>query len=120
MNRQVIHLNVFNNYFSLIGEKTQSKIRFSNKNYIDWLFGENPNSCFITPADIEEVLSIKSSLSDNKSFVPNSIPTRILKLLLKDILTHQVDIFNLSFYSGIYLALLKAPKVIPYKQRLKT
>ena len=38
--------NVFNNYFSSIGEKTQSNIRFSDKNYTDYLHGENFNSFF--------------------------------------------------------------------------
>ena len=31
--------NVFNNYFSSIEEKTQSKIRLSNKNYTDCFHG---------------------------------------------------------------------------------
>ena len=35
--------NVFNNHFSSIGEKTQSKIRLSNKNYTDFPHGENSN-----------------------------------------------------------------------------
>ena len=35
---------VFNNYFSSNGEKTQSKIRFSNKYYTDYLHGDNLNS----------------------------------------------------------------------------
>ena len=35
--------NVFNNHFSSIGEKTQSKIRFSNKNYTGFPHGENSN-----------------------------------------------------------------------------
>ena len=69
--------NVFNNYFSLIGEKTQSNIRFSDKNYTDYLHGENFNSFLITPTDSEEVISSISSL-DNKSSGPNSIATRIL------------------------------------------
>ena len=104
--------NVFNNFFSSIGEKTQSKIRFSNKNYTDYLHGENSNSFFIMPTDSEEVISIISSLSDNKSSGPNSIPTRILKLLKKDISIQLVAIFNLSFSSGTYPALLKTAKVI--------
>ena len=65
--------NVFNNYFSSIGEKTQSKTRFSNKTYTDYLHGDNLNSFFITPTDSEEVISIISSLSDNKLSGPNSI-----------------------------------------------
>ena len=33
--------DVFNNYFSSVGEKAQSKIRFSNKTYTDYLQGDN-------------------------------------------------------------------------------
>ena len=47
---------------------------------------------------VKEVISIISSLSDNKSSGPNSIPTRILKLLKKDISTQLVDIFNLFLF----------------------
>ena len=71
--------NVFNNHFSSIGEKTQSKIRFSNKNYTNYIHGDNLNYFFVTPTDGEKVISIISSLSDNNSFGPNSIRTRILR-----------------------------------------
>ena len=104
--------NVFNNYYSSGGEKTQSKIKFSNKNYTDYLHGENFNSFFITHIDSKEVISIITSLSDSKSSGPNSVLTRILKLLKKDISTQLVDIFNLSFSSGIYPTPLKTAKVI--------
>ena len=92
-------------------------MRFSNKNYTDYLHGDNLYSFFITPTDSEEVISIISSLSDNKSSGPNSIRTRILKLLKKDILTHLVDIFNLSYSSGIYPTPLKTAKVIPIHKK---
>ena len=54
-------------------KKTQSNIRFSNKNCTDYLHGDNLNSFLITPRDSEEVISIISSLSDNKPSGPNSI-----------------------------------------------
>ena len=66
MNWQVI----FNNYFSSIGEKTQSKISFSNKTCTDYLHSDNLNLFFITPTDSEEVISIITSPSDNESFGP--------------------------------------------------
>ena len=70
------------------------------------------------PTDSEEVISIISSLSDNKSSVPNSIPTRKLKLQKKDILMQLVDIFNLSFSSRIYpTPLIKIAKVIPIHKK---
>ena len=109
--------NVFNNYFGSIRGKTQSKTTFSNKSYTDYLHGEHFNYFFITPTDSQEVISIISSLSDNKSSGPNSIPTRILKLLKKDISTQLVDIFNLSFSSGIYPTPLKTTKVIPIHKK---
>ena len=100
-------------------KKTQSKIRFSNKNYSDYLHGENSNSFYIMPTDSEEVISIISSLSDNKSTGPNSIQTRILKLLKKDISIQLVDIFNLFFFRNTPYS-LKLLKLFPYIKRLKT
>ena len=106
--------NVFNNYFSSIVEKAQSKIWFSNKTCTDYLHGDNLNSFFITFTDSEEVISIISSVSDNNSSGPL---TRKLKLLKKDISTHLVEIFDLSFSSRIYSTPLKTPKVIPIHKK---
>ena len=93
---------VFNNYFGSIREKNQSKIRFSNKKFTDYFHGKKVTSFLITATDIEEFITIISLLSDNKSSGPNSIPIRILTLLKKDVSTHLVDIFNLTFSLGKY------------------
>ena len=37
-------VNIFNNYFSTIDEKTQAKIKHSHKHYTDYLTNENPDS----------------------------------------------------------------------------
>ena len=55
---------------------------------------------------------IISSLNSDKSAGPNSLPTKILKLLKNDIYTHLADIFNLSFSSGVFPSILKIAKVI--------
>ena len=60
-------------------EKKLNQKRFSNKNYTNYIQGDNLNSFFITPTDGEKVISIISSPSDNNSFGPNSIQTRILR-----------------------------------------
>ena len=39
--------NIFNNYFSTIGEKTKAKTKYSHKNYTDFLINENPDSFFL-------------------------------------------------------------------------
>ena len=50
--------NVFNNYFSSIGEKAQSKIRFSNKTYTDYLHGDNLNSFLLHPQTVKKLFPL--------------------------------------------------------------
>ena len=77
--------NVFNEYFSTIAEKTKSKISFSYKSFEDFLTTPNVNSFFLEPCSPNEIKDLISSMNQNKSSGPNSIPVRILKLLKCDI-----------------------------------
>ena len=89
--------NIFNNYFSTIGKKTQAKIKYSYKNYTDYLTNENRNSFFLSPTDKVEIKLILSSLDISKANGPDSIPTKVLKLLKNDIPDQLAKLFNLSF-----------------------
>ena len=71
--------NIFNNYFSTVGEKTQTKTKYSYKNYTDYLTKENRNSFFLSPTDKEEIKLILSSLDISKPTGPYSIPTKVLR-----------------------------------------
>ena len=86
--------NVFNNYFTSIAEKTKSNIKFSPKQYTDYLSSTNTNTFFLTPTDKNEIAFIISSLDSHKSSGPNSIPVKILKLPKNDISQQLSDIFN--------------------------
>ena len=77
--------NIFNDDFSSIAGKTEANIKFSNKSFQDVLHHPNADSLFITPTDAHEVNLIISSLNSDKSTGPNSLPTKILKLLKNDI-----------------------------------
>ena len=115
--------NVFNNYFSSIGEKTQPKIRFSNKNYTDYLHDENLHSFFITSTYSEEVIPIISLLSDSKYSRPNSISTGKLKLPKKYISTHLIDILISLFlqeYTLLPSSLLKLFPQFGFTQNYST
>ena len=112
-------LNIFNDYFSSIGEKTKANIKFSNKSFHDFVHHPNEELLFITPTDAHEV-NLISLLNSNKCTGPNSLPTKILKLLKNEISTHLADIFNLSFSSGVFPSILKIAKVTPvYKKESK-
>ena len=54
--------NIFYNYFSTIGEKTEAKIKYSHKNYTDYLTNENHDSFSLSPTNKEEIKIILSSL----------------------------------------------------------
>ena len=56
-------------------------------------------------------------LDSNKSVGPNSISTKVLKLLKNDISSQLSEIFNISFSSGIFPSVLKTAKVVPVHKK---
>ena len=112
--------NPFSNYFAHVAIDIQSSIRFSKKKYYDYLPPIDIKSFFITPTDSTKASNIISSLNQDKSDGPNSIPIKILKLLNKDISDQLAILFNQSFPSGIFPSSLKTSKIIPiYKKGCK-
>ena len=110
-------LNIFNNYFSSIATKTRLNISFSHKHFSDFLKNRSNISFFVSPTDKTEIENVISSLDSNKSVGPNSIPTKILKLLKNDIFSQLSEIFNISFSSGVFPSILKTAKVIPVHKK---
>ena len=72
---------------------------------------------FLSPTDKDEIALIISSLDSTKSVGPNSIPTKILKLLKNDNCCQIVDIFNMSLTSSVFPSVLKLAKVIPVHKK---
>ena len=105
--------NSFNNYFASIAETTKRSIKYSHKHFSDYLSNESSSTIFLHPTDKEEIANIISSLNSNKASGPNSLPYRILFLLKNEISKQLVDLFNLSFKTGVFHSVLKTAKVIP-------
>ena len=60
------------------------------------------------------------SLNPPKAVSPNSIPTKILKLLINNVSSQLTELFNLSFSRGVFPLILKTSKIIPaYKKDSK-
>ena len=100
-----------------MAETVQSKIKFSNKFFKSFLSTKNNDSFIITATNKEEICKVISSLNINKSFWPNSIPTKILHLVQDQISKHLATICNLSFSTGIFPTILKTAKVIPIHKK---
>ena len=108
--------NIFNIYFSSIATKTKLNISFSHKHFLDFLKNRSNISFFVSPTDKTEIEDVILSLDSNKSIGPNSIPTKILKLLKDDISSQLSEIFNISF-SSVFPSILKTAKVIPIHKK---
>ena len=105
--------NCFNDYFSNIGSKLAEKIFPSKYDHLHYLKCSNPVSIFIKPTSTIEILNLISTLNNNKSSGPFSIPTDIFKMTGNIMASPLTEIINLSFSTGIYPNNLKIAKIIP-------
>ena len=74
--------NDFNKSFVNVVTDIQSSIRYSKNEFHDFLPPININYFFLNSADEIEVENIILSLNPSNTISPNSIPTKILKLLI--------------------------------------
>ena len=85
--------------------------------FSDFLINRSNISFFVSPTDKTEMEKIISSLDSNKSVGPNNIPNKILKLLKNDISSQLYEIFNITFFSGVFPSILEIAKVIPVHKK---
>ena len=70
-------------------------------------------SFFVSPTDKTEIENVIFSLDSNEPVGPNSIPTKILKLLQNDISSQLSEIFNIFLCSVVFPSIIKTAQVIP-------
>ena len=90
---------------------------FSKKMFSHFLPNINVDSFFVSPTDVNEVSDVIASLDLHKAIGPNSIPTKLLKLLNKDISNPLAGLYNLSFSTGMFPSILKVSKIIPIHKK---
>ena len=108
--------NTFNSFFCSVAA-VQSEVPFSYNTFFEYLAPPNQDSFFISPCAKEEIIEIISNFKPKKSAGPNSIPTKILRLLKDDVSATLSIIFNISFATGIFSKKLKVVKVIPIHKK---
>ena len=117
INDPVSIANTFNNFFTFAAEIVDSKIKFSNTSFKKLLLSELNDSFLITSTNKEEIYKIITSFNSDKSCGPNSSPTKVLHLLQDQISNHLVTIWNLSFFTRVFPAILETAKVIPIHKK---
>ena len=73
--------NTFNSSFCSAVTEVQLEVPFSYKMFFEYLPPPNQDSFFISPCTKEEIIKIISNFKPKKLAGPNSIPTKILRLL---------------------------------------
>ena len=105
--------DVFNSYFSSIGENLAKNIPKSNKHFTSFLGQPNPNSVFFSPTTEYEVTDIVTSLNNKQSAGHDEISNFVLKGIISSIAGPLTHIFNRSILSGTFPRQMKIAKVIP-------
>ena len=105
--------NHFNDFFSTIANKLESKIIPTQSCFSDYLTAPNPNSIFLNPVSENEINQCILNLNLGKSTGPNSIPTLMLKHTSKIISKPLMTVINNSLLSGVFPDMFKIAQVIP-------
>ena len=103
---------IFNEFFSTIAQKIESKLINTIKHYTDYLTEPTRNTFILTPTNTEEIEDIIKNVNIRKSIGPNSIPTRLLKQVSMEVSIPIEKLINLSFETGIFPDALKLTRII--------
>ena len=108
----------FNNFFTSIGKNLQETIPPTREDYAQYLKTPSTSNFSIKPIKPEEIRDIIKTPKNSKSAGPNSIPTKILKIIKKSISTPLSTLINNSFANGTFPKVCKRTPVFKNKSRL--
>ena len=110
--------NTFNEYFTSVADDILTKRKFTgNKSYRDFLSNRLLENFVFDEITIEEVHSTMLDLNPSKANGPNSIPTKIMRLLGFNLASCLTKIFNISIQTGQHPKILRTAKAIPIHKK---
>lgn len=103
--------NEFNKYYSRVGQDYASKItvpvNYTENKVI------NGSSIFLTPVDVQELVSIIKSLKSGKSPGYDNIRSEVLREVADEVANPLVLLVNRCFWNGIFPDILKVGVIKP-------
>ena len=100
-------------FFTNVAHEITKAIPRTAKSPLSYLNNPNLDFFFIPPCTCNEVSSVIQTLKNGKSCGPNSIPSKLLKILESPISINFSILINESFVIGICNRQAKIAKVIP-------
>ena len=108
--------DIFNIYFSEIGQKMASDIENLNCTYefsCTSLIPQTKSTFFLKPITNQEVLTHSQALYPANSAEPDCIPSKFVAIGAQIIATVLVDLYNNCIIKEIYPNLLKIDQIVP-------
>ena len=110
-------VNIFNNCYGSIAEKTKQKIVNTDHTFQEYLQNPSRNSIYIAPTTTAEVGKIINSLNESKASGPNSIPVNFLKIINPTFSELFSKIINECLESGKYPDCIKSASIKPLHKK---
>ena len=104
--------NVFNTYFTTIGDSLANELPHSDINPISYLYPVNSSFSF-AQINVETVIETLKAANSNKATGPDNIPVRVLRIAAEILSPSLTAIFNRSLSMGIYPDDWKIARVLP-------
>jgi len=92
--------NIFNKYFSNIGQNTSQTIQAPNSNYKDYLKGHYNKNFFLHPVIPEDLINLTKRLKNKFSAGEDLISTKLIKDTISCTAVPLAHIFNRTFVNG--------------------
>ena len=110
-------VNIFNNFYGSIAEKTKQKIVNTNHTFHEYLQNPTRNSIYIAPTTTAEIGKIINSLNEAKASGPNSIPVNFLKIINPTFSEIFSKLINECLELGIYPDCVKIASIKPLHKK---
>ena len=109
----------FNDYFTSIADSILEKRKYKgNKSFREFLINRITETFVFHEANYDEVQGLIFSLKENKSFGPNSIPVKILRLLGVRLVKPLTELFNVSIRKENILIYSKFQKLSQFTKKV--
>jgi hypothetical protein len=105
--------NTLNEFFANLGNLATKNIQAHNGDIFATLNQPAPNSLFLTPTSINEIILIVTKLAPKMSCGFDSISVKLIKQIIGNIAAPLCKIFNKSLSIGVFPDLLKIARIIP-------
>lgn len=105
--------NIFNNYFSNVGENLASQIENVNVDHMHFMKNKANKTLYLSPVSENDIIDVVNKFKNKRSKDSENLNMVLIKKLIHLLVVPLAHIFNQSLNEGIFPDKMKLAKVIP-------